>query len=67
MSTTLKVAMACGGCAAAVTKVLLATQGVTEVRVDLDGQLVHVDGDASAEDLVAAVKGSGKAVELVVT
>jgi copper chaperone len=63
-TTDLKVAMACGGCAAAVKKVLLATPGVTGVDVDLDAQKVSVQGDASADTIVAAVKASGKAVSL---
>ena len=65
MTITLKVAMACGGCASAVKNVLLATPGVSGVDVSLEDQLVRVEGEASAEAVVAAVKASGKAVELV--
>lgn len=65
MTLTLKVAMACSGCANAVTKVLQGTKGVTGVTVNLAEQEVTVEGDVSPEDAVAAVKASGKAVELV--
>jgi copper chaperone len=59
-----KVSMACGGCAAAVKKVLLNMPGVTGVEVDLDAQKVSVAGDAPAADLLAAVQGAGKAAEM---
>jgi len=60
----LKVSMACGGCAAAVKKVLLNMPGVTGVEVDLDVQKVSVAGDVPAADLLAAVQGAGKAAEM---
>jgi len=64
MPTDLRVAMACGGCAAAVKKVLLATPGVTGVDVDLDAQKVTVQGSAPASTLLSAVEKSGKAASL---
>ena len=54
--------MTCGGCTSAVTKALLATQGVKDVAVDLDQGKATIrfdDGVASIGDLRSAVTRSG--------
>ena len=54
--------MTCGGCTSAVTKALKATQGVTDVVVDLAQAKVTVQLDpalASVDDLRKAVTGAG--------
>jgi copper chaperone CopZ len=51
--------MTCGGCAAAVTRVLSRVSGVTDAIVDLDRGRATVIGDARTEDLIAAVQAAG--------
>ena len=64
---TLKVAMACSGCSAAVERVLGKTPGVTSVETNLDDQRVVVvtDGSVGKDKVLAVVAKTGKACELV--
>ena len=64
---TLKVAMPCGGCSAAVERVLGKTPGVTSVECSLDDQRVVVvtDGTIGKDKVLAVVGKTGKACELV--
>jgi len=62
-TSTLKVAMACGGCEAAVRRVLEATPGVTAVTIDLKEQKVQVTGDAALDTLLGVVNAAGKKAE----
>lgn len=64
-TTTLRVAMACGGCSSAVERVLMKTPGVTGVKIDMGAQTVAVEGSAAPDVLVAAIKGAGKEVSLI--
>lgn len=61
----LKVAMPCGGCKAAVERVLGKLAGVQSFDVSLETQQVIVRGDVKAEDVVATVAKTGKATELI--
>ncbi|KAJ3151042.1 Cytosolic copper metallochaperone [Geranomyces variabilis] len=61
-----KVAMSCGGCSGAVTRILQKTEGVQNFDVSLETQLVTVTTDTLTQDQVfEAVKKSGKATEIV--
>lgn len=62
-TSTLKVAMACGGCEAAVRRVLEATPGVQAVAIDLKAQRVDVTGDAALDALLDVVNKAGKKAE----
>jgi copper chaperone len=64
---TLKVAMACGGCSAAVERVLGKMKEVTSVDCSLDDQRVVVvtDGTIGKDKVLAAVAKTGKSCELV--
>ncbi|KAJ3173950.1 Cytosolic copper metallochaperone [Geranomyces variabilis] len=61
-----KVAMSCGGCSGAVTRILQKTEGVQNFDVSLETQLVTVTTDTLSQDQVfEAVKKSGKPTEIV--
>ena len=64
---TLEVAMPCGGCSAAVERVLGKTPGVTSVECSLEDQRVVVvtDGTIGKDKVLAVVGKTGKACELV--
>jgi copper chaperone CopZ len=51
--------MTCGHCVASVTEEVTAVAGVTGVTVDLESGALTVTGDASAEDVKAAVEEAG--------
>jgi len=53
--------MSCGHCAAAVTRALESLPGITQVQVDLDAGRVtyQIQGQASREEVVQAVKAAG--------
>ncbi|WP_336338282.1 heavy-metal-associated domain-containing protein [Haloarcula brevis] len=60
MSTTLTVeGMSCGHCEQSVEEAIEALDGVRSADADRDAEQVTVDGDASQEDLVAAVEDAG--------
>jgi copper chaperone len=65
--TTLKViGMSCGHCASSVREALDAVPGVTRVvAVDLEDSQATVEGEAAAEDLLAAVRDRGFEAEVV--
>ncbi|KAK9812872.1 hypothetical protein WJX72_005031 [[Myrmecia] bisecta] len=56
----LKVAMSCGGCEAAVRRVLGKLEGVESVNVDMQQQKVVVTGTASPEAVLQTVAKTGK-------
>ena len=51
--------MTCGHCVSSVTEEVTAVAGVTDVNVDLASGALTVTGDASAEDVKAAVEEAG--------
>ena len=53
--------MSCGGCVGAVKRLLSKVPGVSGVDVDLGAGRALVAGTARAEDLVAALQGTGYA------
>ncbi len=53
--------MSCGGCVGAVKRLLSKVRGVHDVDVDLGTGRALVAGTARAEDLVAALQGTGYA------
>ncbi|ORX78950.1 hypothetical protein K493DRAFT_362794 [Basidiobolus meristosporus CBS 931.73] len=57
-----KVEMTCSGCSGAVNRVLKKLAGVEEVDISLEDQTVVVKGTASQEDILTAIKKTGKAV-----
>jgi len=60
MSTTLSVeGMSCGHCEQTVEEAIEALAGVQNAEADRESEQVTVDGDASPEQLVAAVEDSG--------
>ena len=60
MSTTLTVeGMSCEGCEQTVEDALEDVPGVTEATADNEDDAVTVEGDADADDLVAAVEDAG--------
>ncbi len=56
--------MSCGGCVGAVKRLLSKVPGVSGVDVDLGAGRALVAGTARAEDLVAALQGTGYAARL---
>ena len=62
-STTYQVSgMTCGHCANAVTEEITAIDGVSTVSVDVESGQVIVTGEATAEQVAAAVGEAGYAV-----
>jgi len=61
------VAMTCNGCANAVRGVLSKTPGVTDIQIDVPTKTVVVTATASAAEVEAAIKKTGKATALVKT
>lgn len=60
MSNTLDIdGMTCTGCTRVVESVLSEVEDVTDVDVDLDGEVATVEGDADPDALVAAVEDAG--------
>jgi copper chaperone CopZ len=60
MTTTYLVpGMTCDHCKVAVTDEVAKIPGVAAVSVDLDTKLVHIDGGAGHEALVAAIDEAG--------
>ena len=63
---TLKVAMACDGCAGAVRRICARDPKITSVECDVEAQLVTIRGDAlDVEDVRERVAKCGKATEVV--
>ena len=60
----MRVAMACGGCEAAVKRALEATPGVASVVVDLAAQKVSVTTDLTPDAVLQAARKTGKAADL---
>ncbi|RKO87215.1 copper chaperone taha [Blyttiomyces helicus] len=58
-----KVAMSCGGCSGAVSRVLAKTEGVSDVDISLESQTVTVKSTLTQEEVLTAIKKSGKAAE----
>lgn len=64
MTTKLKISgMTCGNCVKHVTQALQAVPGVERVSVDLESGTAEVDGDASNEQLKAAIEEEGYELE----
>eukprot|EP01024_Parvocaulis_polyphysoides_P034443 TRINITY_DN30481_c0_g1_i5.p3 TRINITY_DN30481_c0_g1~~TRINITY_DN30481_c0_g1_i5.p3 ORF type:complete len:106 (-),score=14.94 TRINITY_DN30481_c0_g1_i5:294-611(-) len=63
--TTLKVKMTCGGCVAAVERVLSNLDGVDSYEVSLEKQTVVVKGSADPQKVFEAVEKTGKETELI--
>lgn len=51
--------MHCEGCETTVADALESVPGVTDAEVDRERESATVEGDASADDLVAAVEDAG--------
>ncbi len=51
--------MSCGGCEETVENALRDVPGVEDAEADNESDSVTVEGDASDEDLAAAVEGAG--------
>lgn len=65
MKTELNITgMSCGHCVGAVEKALKAVPGVQGVQVTLQPGKAVVEGNASAQDMIAAVKEEGYAAEI---
>lgn len=65
MQTELNITgMSCGHCVSAVEKALKAVPGVQGVQVTLQPGKAVVEGNASAQDMIAAVKEEGYAAEI---
>nr|CAD7196242.1 unnamed protein product [Timema douglasi] len=62
-----KVEMTCGGCSAAVERVLgkLKGQGIEDVKISLDDQIVRVQSTLPAEKLLETIKKTGKATSYI--
>ena len=58
-STYTVTGMTCGHCVSSVTEEVTAVAGVTDVTVDLESGALTVTGDASADDVKAAVEEAG--------
>lgn len=61
----LKVEMTCGGCVAAVKRVLGKMEGVESYDVSLEDQKVVVRGNVTPQDVLEKVSKTGKKTELV--
>lgn len=60
MTATIDVdGMSCGGCEESVEKALRGVTGVVEAEADRERGIAKVEGDADAQDLVAAVEDAG--------
>ncbi|CAI5466940.1 unnamed protein product [Closterium sp. Yama58-4] len=57
----LKVAMPCGGCSAAVKRVLEKMEGVKSFDISLENQKVTVVGDVTPQEVFDKVAKTGKA------
>lgn len=64
-NTEFNVQMSCDGCAKAVTNALKKVNGVTNVECNVSNQKVVVTGTASVNDMLEAVKKTGKQVYLI--
>ena len=62
MSTYTVVGMTCGHCVASVTEEVSEIPGVTDVQVDLETGRLDVTGEATAEQVAAAVTEAGYAL-----
>ena len=58
-STYTVTGMTCGHCVSSVTEEVTALPGVSDVSVDLESGALTVTGDASADDVKAAVEEAG--------
>lgn len=56
--------MTCGGCVKTVERLLLRIPGVTDVTADLASGSAAITGNASAEELVAALEAAGYDAEV---
>jgi len=64
MTIQLKVpSMVCDACANSVTKAIHNVDGNADVNVDLNTKLVSVEGNASEEDIRAAIAKAGHTTE----
>ncbi len=57
--------MTCEGCARAVRNMLGKVQGVQDIQIDVPTKKVTVTGSASTDDMLAAIKKTGKETSLV--
>jgi Cu+-exporting ATPase len=57
--------MSCEGCASTVTRILSCVVGVARADVDFAARRASVEGTASAEDLVNAVRAAGYDAQLL--
>ncbi|XP_028401516.1 copper transport protein ATOX1-like [Dendronephthya gigantea] len=62
-----EVEMTCSGCSGAVERVLKKREDVKDISIDMDKQRVYVTSDASADDLLAVIKKTGKKTSYVGT
>ncbi|KAJ8984468.1 hypothetical protein NQ317_012534 [Molorchus minor] len=62
-----KVGMTCEGCSGAVNKVLgkMKDKGIEDIDISLEEQKVKVRTSLPAEDILEAIKKTGKPVELI--
>jgi copper chaperone len=56
--------MTCGACVKHVSAALNSLTGVTHVEVDLASALVHVNGSADAQTLIAALANAGYSAQM---
>jgi len=66
METIYKVSgMMCKHCASRVQKAIETVAGVKSVEIDLDRAIVKVNGEATADSVMAAVTAVGYGIELI--
>ncbi|XP_076620236.1 antioxidant 1 copper chaperone [Colletes latitarsis] len=54
------VEMTCDGCANAVTNVLNKKEGVTDIKIDLEGRKVSVTSILPSDEVLQVIKKTGK-------
>ncbi|XP_071487255.1 copper transport protein ATOX1-like [Diadema antillarum] len=62
-----KVEMTCGGCSSAVERVLGRMEGIQDKKIDLEKQRVIVETTLPSDEVLAALKKTGKATEFIGT
>ncbi|XP_046852985.1 copper transport protein ATOX1-like [Xenia sp. Carnegie-2017] len=67
MKHEFQVDMTCGGCSGAVERVLKKRDDVKDISFDMDNKKVYVTSDASADDLLAVIKKTGKKASYIGT
>ncbi|KAI8391530.1 briggsae CBR-CUC-1 protein [Radiomyces spectabilis] len=60
---TFKVTMSCSGCSNAVNRALNRIEGVKKVDISLENQEVVVETDLPREQILEAIKKTGKTVQ----